>query len=193
MALIHDNQKLEERYTDEDISWFYKANKEFEEIEKYNNYNGYIPDYFQDYNTKYIFDNNESVYIPHREAIEKQMKKFKDFYCCQGVNSLSIDTQGNYRGAECSIAPIIGNIYKDNIDYFNLIKPIKCSLEGCACRINNYAPKYIDSNKAQKYINMLDFSSKDIIKNKVEKLQNQIILVNLNPIKYFYLKNFVMD
>ena len=153
LGLIHDNQKLDERYSNEDINWFYKANKEFEEIEKYNNYKGYIPDYFQDYNTKYFFDNNESLYIPHRKAIIKNMKNFKNFYCVQGVNSISINAQGNYKGTECSISPNVGNIYKENIDYFKLIQPIKCSLEGCDCRINNYAPKYINIDKAEKCVN----------------------------------------
>ena len=153
LGLIYDDERLDARYTEEDINWFYKANKEFEEIEKINIYKGYIPDYLQDYNTRYVFDNNESVYIPHREAVEKGMKNFENFYCVQGVNSISINAQGDYRGAECSISPFIGNIYKENIDYFKLIQPIKCCLKECNCRVNNYAPKYFDSGKAKKCVN----------------------------------------
>ena len=124
LALIYDDEGLglDKRYTDEDINWFYKANKHFEEIEKYNSYKGYIPDYLQDYNTRYVFDDNESVYIPHRIAVEKDMKNFENFYCVQGVNTISINAQGYYRGTECSISPIIGNIYKENLDYFKLIQ-----------------------------------------------------------------------
>ena len=154
LALIYDDEGLglDKRYTDEDINWFYKANKHFEEIEKYNSYQGYIPDYLQDYNTRYVFDDNESVYIPHRIAVEKDMKNFENFYCVQGVNTISINAQGYYRGTECSISPIIGNIYKENLDYFKLIQYIKCSLIRCDCRVNNYAPKYLDSLKAKKCI-----------------------------------------
>lgn len=142
LGMIHDNKKLDSRYTEDDIKWFYNSNNQFEEIEKSYIYNGNIPNFFLDYNTRYIFENNEKKYISHREAIVKDLKNFKDFYCCMGINSISIYDDGSYKGAECQLSPIVGNIYKDEIDFFKLINLVKCSLEGCDCRVNNYTPKF---------------------------------------------------
>lgn len=193
LGLIHNNQKLDSRYTKADIEWFDKSKKEIEEIENINKYKGYIPDYYQDRNTRYIFSNNEKIYIEHREAISKDMKCFKDFYCLSGVNSISINAQGNYKGVECSLAPFIGNIYQDEIDYIKLILPIKCSLEGCDCRLNNYSPKYRYKHMADKCmeLNIDKTLSKKYLYDKLEEaniklneLKNEIILLeNNNNIK----------
>lgn len=155
LGIIHDNKKLDSRYTEDDINLFYLANDKFKEIEKQYFYEGYAPDYYQDYKTVYLLDNNQKLYMPHREAIIKDMKNFRDFYCCQGANSISINHNGDYKGSECAISPFVGNIYYGDIDYFKLIRPIKCSLEGCDCRINNYAAKYIDEFDAKNILTIV--------------------------------------
>ncbi len=163
LGLIYDNNNdigLDSRYNQEDIDWFYKASEKFYIEENNNAYNGYIPDFFQDYNTKYIFTNYEAKYIPHRQSVVEKMKNFKDFYCLSGVNSISIDSNGNYKGQECSISNVVGNIHREEIDFFELIKPIKCNLDICDCRINNYIPKYRYKNDAY---NKLDFYIENII------------------------------
>ena len=191
LALIHNNQKLDNRYTEEDINWFYNSRKEIKEIEEKYKYNGYIPDYDQDKNSIYIFNNNKNdkIHINHRESMAKNIKCFKGLYCCSGVNSIAIDSNGNYKGVECELAELIGNIHYEEIDYFKLLKPIQCSLEGCACRFNNYAPKYKYKDEAYKCIQQYIEKAvpKKYIYNKIveqnsklNELENKIYLLENN-------------
>uniref|UniRef100_UPI003F4C2617 radical SAM protein n=1 Tax=Brachyspira catarrhinii TaxID=2528966 RepID=UPI003F4C2617 len=172
LGIIHNNKQIDSRYIEEDILWFHKSSKKFEEVEKINIYRNDIPDYFQDHNTKYIFSNDKIEHIPHRVAIAKEMKNFNNFYCCQGLNSITIDSNGFYKGIECGLGYVIGNIYYDDINYLELIKPIKCSLNGCNCRVNNYVPKYINEYNAKNKIN-------DYIENIIPKKYLYNILIDL--------------
>ena len=81
------------------------------------------------------------------------LKIFKEFYCCGGINLISIEPNGDYRGAVCNEFPIVGNIYEeDNINWFKLACIRKCNVAQCGCITNDRCNKYRDINKAKNYI-----------------------------------------
>ena len=135
----------------------------------------------------------KNIQITHALALRNMKRTFKDFYCCAGINLLSIDPFGNYRGAICSVVPFIGNLHNEEIDIYKLTKYYKCSLEQCGCNTNDCNHKYRYQEDADKYINdyilqnsnsiirqlnnKLNFNNTQIsdLNNKILKLNEELV------------------
>ena len=176
LAIIHNNEKIDKIYNKDEINWFNNSILKLKNVEEMFKYTSDIPDFFQDINTRYIFEDDKIIYLPHRVSIIENMKNFENYFCVQGINSMSINHNGDYKGSECSISPLIGNIYYDDIDYLKLIKPIKCSINDCNCRINNYSPKFKYQKECYNFtqINTPKIIPSFYLYNEVCNLKNQL-------------------
>ena len=166
-----DFKELDNRYDEEFISWIDNSRK----IIKNSEYKFDIPKS----NYKY---KEENISISHRNAMRYNLRKFENFYCLGGVNSLFIDFNGNYRGVSCSVLPLIGNIYDDDIDFYNLINYTKCTYKQCVCEVNDNVPKFRNKSQADEYIEKIRKEKSNLILNqfskKISTLDNQIDILN---------------
>ena len=133
-------------------------------------------------------DNHNLICISHNIALRNNLKNFNNFYCLGGINIIFIDFNGCYRNVQCSVAPLIGNIYNEDIDIYNLINYVKCDRQ-CTCGANDVALKYRNKSEADQCISKYRKENMHLIleqfvresNNKINRLNDKIdILTNEN-------------
>lgn len=97
---------------------------------------------------------SEDLIYEHELCMRFNMKRFNDFHCLGGVNTIFIDDRHNYYGATCKDMKAIGNIVKDRfIDWIKITTPVICKSYQCGCIANNGSLKFRDKDEAIEYIN----------------------------------------
>uniref|UniRef100_UPI003F4B2DA6 radical SAM protein n=1 Tax=Brachyspira catarrhinii TaxID=2528966 RepID=UPI003F4B2DA6 len=112
-------------------------------------------------NNSYTIYNNgimEKIDINNDFAFFNNLKNFENFYCCGGINLISILSNGSYKGGVCGEFPIIGNIYEEEINLYELTNYVRCHIKKCGCYTNDYNIKYIKLENANKKV--LDYRKK---------------------------------
>ena len=138
--------KIDSRYTKDFFEWIDNSKKIIDDIAKNSDFNLFPNSYFLD-------KNGNNMHIRHTLSVRNNLNVFKGFYCCAGVSLISIEPNGNYRGAVCSEFPIVGNIYdNEDINWIKLINIKKCNLDRCGCITNDRCNKYRNINNAKIYI-----------------------------------------
>lgn len=177
-----DYSKIDSRYTESYLNWIDDARIKLKKIESDVNT---IVENFNDnlkINTAYYKlkgNEDKKIYINPDLAIRHNLREFKGFYCCAGINLLCIRGSGGYTAAFCPQAKIIGNIYEDdNINYLELSEFLKCTSLQCTCFSQDDNPKFRDIELAKEYVsNYRKENSELIIEymiNSIEELKRQI-------------------
>ncbi|MEI0495513.1 radical SAM protein [Brachyspira intermedia] len=148
--------KLDRRYDNDFFNWIDKSNELNKNTlpSKVFSINLFLPFIY------YTIEKNakkENISISYNLALRNNLLNYKNFYCCTGSNTIEIHSNGNYKGAICSVAPYIGNIYEENINIDTLTVPTKCTTELCFCFINTSSNKYRNKEDAEAYINKVKF------------------------------------
>ena len=188
-----DFSKIDSRYDQDFFDWIDNAKKIIANVKS-----NVLPfpkkhmAFPQSYFIKNTNNSIENINLNHDLALRNNLKQFKGFYCCGGINLLSIDSNGNYRGGVCGQFPIIGNIYNDeDLDLYKLSKYVKCNLFQCGCSSNDRLNKYRDEKEAKKYalkyikkypevmmeymLNTIEELKKDINSNDTDKKISNVI------------------
>lgn len=179
-----DFNTIDSRYDKDFFNWIDNSRNTIEyskhEIDDFTNRNILFPQVY--FKVKNINNNIEDICIHHNIALRNNLQNFKKFYCCGGINLIVINNDGSYRGGQCPQFPTVGNIYEDDeINLFKLSNFIRCNMYQCGCETNARNNKYIDIEKAKKYV--LNYKKKDSnyminymqdIYNKVNEIDNKI-------------------
>lgn len=167
---------IDRRYTKDFFKWIDQArnqiNNTISNIEPFKNDIPLFPE-------PYFNLNDKKIYINENLALRNNLKEFKNFYCCGGVNLIRINTDGTYTGGVCGEFPIIRNIYNDDeIDIYKLSKFVKCHIPQCGCAANDRNNKYRDIEEAKKYIHSYRIKNTKLLfpylLNKIETYDNKI-------------------
>lgn len=176
-----DFQTIDKRYDYEFIKWidFNRGHYDFLS-NKYMQYDTNLDiRYPLSNNSFYRIEYNNThkdISITHSLALRNMKRNFKNFYCCSGINLLSIDSMGYYRGGVCPVIPYIGNIYNEDIDIYKLSRYYKCTMEQCGCNTNDCNYKYRYKIDADKYVNDYIIANSNLI---ISQLNNKLEFNNL--------------
>lgn len=106
-------------------------------------------------NIYYSFNKNNKIIhkqIKFADAMNNNLRNFRNLYCCAGINFINIDPNGDYSGTICGARQIVGNIYENEINLVQLYKYIKCPIDVCTCNSNDIINKYKNIKDAKKYV-----------------------------------------
>ncbi|WP_157143922.1 radical SAM protein [Brachyspira pilosicoli] len=177
---------VDNRYTEEYLSWCDIESFNCNNIE--NKSDDILPINWGPKPYYKIINNEKNIRIDHYKAMRENKKKFTGFYCCGGINAISILSNGDYKAGNCGDFPIIGNIFNTGIDYEKLFNFTVCTKYECGCRANDCIPKFRNLEDAIDYTNktkiryILNIFTKDI--NEVIKINENInnhidVLINI--------------
>ncbi len=145
---------LDERYIEEDFIWSKQEKNRFDKIAKTKPLPkdwGWNLEEIRDFH--YKLNDGSTRKIPHSIAFRTGKKKFKDFYCCGGLNLINVQDTLQYSGGLCQLFKKVGSFKDSYIDFLELSKPIKCTLESCGCATNDIIPKFRCQREAKDYVN----------------------------------------
>ena len=142
-----DFSNIDKRYDKDFFDWIDNARQLLKSPELKtninNNYN--LPvEYFE-------LANNNKISINHNLALRNNLKNFGNFYCCGGINLISISPDGSYKGGVCTQFPIVGNIYTEEIDINYLSHFVVCHIPQCGCNANDVIAKFRNFKDAKEY------------------------------------------
>ncbi|MEI0495512.1 radical SAM protein [Brachyspira intermedia] len=132
-----------------------------------------FPKYY--YHIKNSTLQEDNIYIEPSFALRNGLKKFKDFYCCKGIEFLKINYDGTYCGTSCGVDRLY-NIF-DGINLLELSKPVICPFEQCGCNADNRSPKFRKKQDAEIIQNQFIEKNCGII---ISQLKNRIENSNMN-------------
>lgn len=171
-----DFNNTDRRYTKEFFEWINNARKEIENVVSNSNVKEIKITNWKHENIHFKIkdkDTIKSIYLDKDIALRYNLKRFKNFYCCGGLNYIIVNPDGSYQGATCSEFPIVGNLYEDDIDFYKLSKFVRCNLEQCGCHGNDVIFKYRDLNDAQKQVYNYRFQQPELILEGLLNTENE--------------------
>ncbi|MEI0495516.1 radical SAM protein [Brachyspira intermedia] len=145
-----DFTRVDSRYDDDFFKWI--------DLSREKIYNSlFKPNIFQEtfniYSKGYYLTNDyKKLTLNHDLAVRYNLKDFRKFYCCGGINLIRIESNGEYKAGICGVFPIVGNIYEENIDICKIGNYRICTEEQCGCVVNDRNFKTRDINIAENYI-----------------------------------------
>lgn len=101
--------------------------------------------------------NDTRTYLPKKMSLKLlttgNAPRYKDFYCCTGSNVFFICEDGTVKGAECPVAPAIGNAFVDTPERLAQgMQLVRCTAPSCNSIENIPLPKFKLLSEAEAYL-----------------------------------------
>lgn len=168
VVTLRDGDRLDPRYTKEDLIWQEKAIAHFKAL--VDGISGKVPALKQLKRVMHIFhdveDNGERKIIETENRMlnfTNGLIKFTNMYCIAHSAVLRIQEDGSCRGMICHADPCVCNVYQENAlkDVRDkLIHAVKCPLHICGCSGNDHIPKFSSLQEAMRFMQVVDDKQK---------------------------------
>lgn len=161
VRLLREGDKLDPRYTQEDLDWQKKTTEEFNTVvnsvpnvkmaasKKGTHQHNLFYDVEDNGERKILHEND------HNLKLTNGMLKFTGMFCIANSAVLSIGEGGYCNGMVCGTDPLLCNVFEENSlmkNYGNLIHAIRCPLNICGCASNDPIPKFASAEEAAGFI-----------------------------------------
>ena len=163
VVLLREGDRLDPRYTNEDIEWQRSTVQQINELVK-NSSVSYILSAVQPKHNHHLFydieNNGERIIVEennHNLKLTNGMLKFKGMFCMAHTAILRIEANGLCRGMVCGADPFICNIFHKNSLLANrdkLIHIIQCPYQMCGCSSNDPIPKFGSPDETLRFVEM---------------------------------------
>ena len=163
VATLRDGDRLDPRYTKEDLIWQEKAIERFKSL--VNAISATVPPPKQLKRVMHIFhdieDNGERKIIETENRMlnfTNGLIEFNNMHCIAHASVLRIHENGACRGMICNADPCICNVYEENAIKAvrdKLIHAVKCPLNICGCSGNDHIPKFSSLSEAKRFMQVV--------------------------------------
>ena len=155
--------KIDSRYDKDFFNWIDKARNIINNVEKDHTKHYEMLNLSKNYYTINKSNKIENININYHIAARNNLNDFRGFYCCGGINTINIISNGEYSGATCKQYKHIGNIYEEDIDLYTLSNFQKCNIEHCSCAANSTIFKCREIKDAENYVSNYRKDNSDLI------------------------------